>query len=274
MNTAFLIFIFIIGLCIGSFLNVCIYRIPERKSIIKPGSHCFRCHSPIKPYDNIPILSYIFLGGKCRMCGALISFQYPAVEFATALLFVFFFLRSGLDLRQLANFPSSGVVILFIYAYLAAMIVITMIDYTHQIIPDRISIPGIACGYLLTLYRSTISNKTHFILARDITDSVLGSILGAALFYIIIVVSRGGMGYGDVKLAAMIGSFMGWKMLLVVVLLAVISGAIIGIILLLTGIKKRKEPIPFGPFLAIMSLLTMIYGSKILEFYLGFISFK
>jgi len=274
MNTIFMIFIFVLGACVGSFLNVCIYRIPEKRSIIRPGSHCLRCNSPIKPLDNIPVLSYIFLGGKCRMCGAPISFQYPAVELATAFLFIFFFLRSGLDLRELVRNPHSAVILLFLYAYVGAMIIITLVDYRHQIIPDRLSIPGIFAGLFLTLYRGTTYDTTRFVLSRDILDSTAGGLLGAAIFYIIIVVSRGGMGYGDVKLAAMIGTFMGWRMLLVVVLLAVITGSIIGITLLITGIKKRKDPIPFGPFLAVMSLVCMIYGEKILDFYLNFASLR
>jgi len=274
MNTAFMIIIFIVGACIGSFLNVCIYRIPERKSIVKPGSHCFKCHSAIKPYDNIPILSYMLLGGKCRTCGASISIQYPFVELVTALLFVFFFAHSGLEIKELIQFPSSSIILLFIFAYVAAMIVITLIDYRHQIIPDRISISGILAGFLLTMYRETVADTTRFILAKGLFDSFVGSISGAAIFYIIIVVSRGGMGYGDVKLAAMIGAFMGWKMMLEVVMLAVISGSIIGVILLITGLKKRREPIPFGPFLAIMSLVCMIYGNDILQFYLKTFSFR
>lgn len=267
MESCFSILLFVIGSCVGSFLNVCIYRLPLNLSIVKPASHCFKCKSPIIPFDNIPILSFVLLAGKCRRCGSLISFQYPFIEFVTAALFVIFYNVSGFDLRYLVSNPYTIPILIGIYVYLGAMIAITMIDLKHQIIPDRISIPGIVLGLIFTLYRTHTGDPSRFDLASTLTDSLIGGILGAAIFYIIIVVSRGGMGYGDVKLAAMIGTFMGWRMLLVVILLAVVSGSIIGIFLLLTGLKKRKEPIPFGPFLAVMSLVCLIYGNRILDCY-------
>jgi leader peptidase (prepilin peptidase) / N-methyltransferase len=269
MESCFSIFLFVIGACIGSFLNVCIYRLPLNRSIVMPGSFCFSCKSPIKPFDNIPILSFIFLLGKCRRCGSLISFQYPFVEFATASLFVIFYRISGFDLKHLVVNPSSILILIGMFFYIGAMVVITMIDLKHQIIPDSISIPGIVLGLIFTLYRVYINDTSRFILSADLFDSFFGGALGALIFYLIIVISRGGMGYGDVKLSAMIGTFMGWRVLLVVIMLSVISGSIIGIYLRLTGKNKPREPIPFGPFLAIMSLVCLVYGKNILDWYIN-----
>lgn len=245
---------FLFGIMIGSFLNVCIYRIPRNLSIVSPASRCPSCNTPIKWYDNVPLLSYLLLAGKCRVCGSAISLRYPAVELLNGLLAVFVVYRFGFGLHSLVF----GVLC-------AALIVITFIDIDYQIIPDAITLPGILIGIVAGSFivpdpflRSTL---------LGFRNSVMGFLVGGGLFYLIAVVSRGGMGGGDIKMMAMVGALMGWKSVLLTIFLGSLTGAVFGIFLMVTKGKGRKTKIPFGPFLALGTLVTLFFGQEISTWY-------
>jgi leader peptidase (prepilin peptidase)/N-methyltransferase len=248
-----IILIFVLGLIIGSFSNVCIYRIPRNESVIYPASHCPKCRTTIKPVDNIPLLSYLLLKGRCRNCGSKISIQYPVVEFLTGLIYLIIYLIYGLSIQSLVYIILSS-----------ALIIITFIDLQEQIIPDIISLPGIVVGLIL----SFIVPYMSFI------NSALGALVGGGIILIIawvgsIIFKKEAMGGGDVKLAAMIGTFLGWRYTIISLFLGFFLGALIGIILIITKIKKREDAIPFGPFIALGSIITLLCGEKILAWYLG-----
>jgi len=237
------------GLMIGSFLNVVIARVPERRSLWMPGSTCPECGHAIAWHDNIPVLSFFLLRGRCRACAAPIPWRYPIVEAITAVLFAAAWLRFGADVRQ------------FIVAvvFLAALVAITVIDLRHQIIPDAITLPGVAAGVVAAL-------ATHRI---TWIDAVAGILLGSGLFVAVIVVSRGGMGGGDLKLGAMLGAFLGWQALLVGLFIAVMLGGMLAVVLLASRRVARKDAIPFGPFLAIGGAAALFWSDAILAWYLG-----
>ncbi len=223
------ILIFVLGLIVGSFSNVCIYRIPRNESMIYPASHCTKCRSSIKPIDNIPLLSYILLKGKCRNCGSKIPIQYPVVESLTGIIYIFIFLIYGLTLQWL------------IYIILSsALIIIAFIDLNEQIVPDIISLPGIAIGLILSFFGPYIS----FI------NSFLGVVVGGGIIFIIglagsVIFKKEAMGGGDVKLAAMIGAFLGWKYTIISLFLGFCLGALVGIFLILSKIKSKEDMVPF-----------------------------
>jgi leader peptidase (prepilin peptidase) / N-methyltransferase len=246
------IFSIVFGAIIGSFLNVCIYRLPREESVATPGSHCPHCNKPIRFYDNIPLVSYLVLGGKCRYCRASISLQYPLVEGVTALSSLLLFLRFG---------PSPSY--LFYFAFVAALIAITVIDLYHQIIPDVISLPGIAVGLLTSLVVAQIT----------FLNSVLGILFGGGSLFLVATVyhwlfKREGMGGGDVKLLAMIGAFLGWKAVILTIFLSSLVGSVTGIILILIKGKDFKYAIPFGPFLSVGAVISLFYGERLIRWYL------
>jgi len=250
-----LIFILgLLGLIVGSFSNVCIYRIPRNESIIYPASHCPKCGSLIKPVDNIPLVSYILLKGRCRNCKSKIPIQYPVVEFLTAVMYLIVYFIYGLSIQTL------------IYIILSsALIIIAFIDLNQQIIPDVISLPGIVIGFMLSFFVPYIS----------FVNSFLGVVVGGGIILIIglagsLIFKKEAMGGGDVKLAAMIGAFLGWRYILLSLLLGFFLGALTGIILMITKIKKREDTVPFGPFIILGSFITLLWGGQIISWYIGF----
>jgi leader peptidase (prepilin peptidase)/N-methyltransferase len=246
---------FLIGSVVGSFLNVCIYRMPRGLSIIWPSSRCPSCNIPIRPYDNIPLISFLVLGGRCRDCGERILFRYPAVEMMNALLYVAVVWRYGI-----------GWHIPFLFLFCSAMIVIAFIDLDYQIIPDAITLPGIPVGVIAgSLFFPdpfARNGPTGFV------NSLIGLFSGGGLFYAIAVLSRGGMGGGDIKMMAMLGAFAGWKSILLTTFAGSLLGSIVGIFLMVFMGKGRKTKVPFGPFLAVGALITLFFGREILDLYL------
>jgi leader peptidase (prepilin peptidase)/N-methyltransferase len=246
------VLIFILGLIVGSFSNVCIYRIPKNESIIYPASHCPKCRTKIKPIDNIPLLSYILLKGRCRNCKSKISLQYPIVEFLTGLIYLIIYLTYGLSIQSL------------IYIILAsALLIIAFIDLNEQIVPDEISLPGIVAGFILSFFVPYIS----FI------NSALGVVVGGGIILIIgmagsVIFKKEAMGGGDVKLAAMIGAFLGWRYIVISLFLGFFLGALAGIILIMLKIKSREDTVPFGPFIVLGSFITLLWGEKIISWYI------
>ena len=247
------IIIFMIGLVIGSFSNVCIYRIPRNESVIFPASHCPVCNQSIKWYDNIPLLSYLILKGKCRYCQIKISAQYPLVEFLTGYIYLVLFLLYGLQLKA------------FVYMLLcSALIIISFIDLKEQIIPDTISLPFTAIGFLLSFFLKDISP----------IDSLLGILIGGGSLLLVAVVGsylfkKEAMGGGDIKLAAMVGAFLGWQLTLLSLFLGFFFGAIYGLIILIKNKEKDEESdvVPFGPFIALGTVLALFFGEAILKWY-------
>jgi leader peptidase (prepilin peptidase)/N-methyltransferase len=234
------------GLCIGSFLNVVIARLPEGKSLVFPPSSCPRCGHLIAWFDNVPVLSWLLLRGRCRSCRESISWRYPAGEALTGALFVAAFLRFRI---------SADLVVALIF--LCALVAITGIDLDRQVIPDVITLPGIAVGFVLNLATQRI----------PWLDSLLGILVGGGIFFVIILISPSGMGGGDLKLGAMMGAFLGWKLGLLAILLGVLSGGLVAVCLLALGRKGRKDAVPFGPFLALGGALSMLWGKSILAWY-------
>lgn len=239
---------FLVGAVVGSFLNVVIARIPRKESLLTPPSHCLTCGASIRWFDNIPLLSLLWLKGRCRACGTPIGWRYPVVEGVTGAVFALSLLHFGLA-------PELIVALLF----LSALVAITAIDLEHQLIPDRITLPGIVVGFLANLLIPRVSWL----------DSLGGVLVGGGIFLVIILVSGGGMGGGDMKLGGMIGAFLGWKLTLLVLLVAVLLGGVLAVVLLVTGIRKRKDPVPFGPFLAVGSVVVLFWGEGLLRWYLG-----
>src|SRR4030042_2674312 len=241
----------IFGALVGSFLNVCISRMPKKESIVWPGSHCPHCKNPIKFYDNFPLISYLLLRGRCRYCKGPISAQYPLVEGITALSSLVLFMRFGPSLSYLIYF-----------AFVAALIVITVIDLYHQIIPDVISLPGIGVGLLASLI---IPQHTFF-------NSLIGILLGGGSLFLVATLyqwffKREGMGGGDVKLLAMIGAFLGWKAVLLTIFLSSLIGSILGITIIVLQGKNFKYAIPFGPFLSLGAVITLFYQNEMISWY-------
>jgi len=244
--------IFTIGLVIGSFSNVCIYRIPRNESLVWPGSHCPKCSKQIKFYDNIPLISYIILKGKCRNCGEPIPLQYPIVELATGLFYLALYLFYGLQLIALVYMMLCSV-----------LIIISFIDLKVEIIPDTISLPFIVIGFVLSFFLRNINPL----------DSMLGIITGGGSLLLVAIFGsklfkKEAMGGGDIKLAAMIGAFFGWKLTLLSLFLSFFLGSIIGIIVLAASKDKRNNIIPFGPFIALGAMISMFWGNAIIHWYL------
>ena len=246
------VFSIIFGAMVGSFLNVCIYRLPKEESIIWPRSHCPTCKKIIRFYDNIPLISYLLLRGRCRYCKGPISLQYPLVEGITALSSLFLIIKFGPSLSYL-----------FYFAFVAALIAITVIDLYHQIIPDGISLPGIGVGLLASL---VIPQITFF-------NSLMGILLGGGSLFLVAtlyewIFKREGMGGGDVKLLAMIGAFLGWKAVILTILLSSLIGSITGILIMILKGKDFKYAIPFGPFLSMGAVIALFYGENLIRWYL------
>jgi len=251
------ILIFIFGLCIGSFMNVCIYRIPLSKSIVTPRSMCPGCNSLISAYDNLPVISYILLKGKCRNCGIPISFRYPLVETISGLTALSVFMKFGLSAEGLIYF-----------VFISALLVMTFIDIDHRIIPDTISLPGIPIGFLLaSLVLPSMNYKTS--LAGILTGG--GSLLAVAWIYNLIT-KKEGMGGGDIKLLAMIGAFTGWKGVLFTIFVASATGTLAGIAVMLKTKKDMKLAVPFGPFLSIGAILYIFFGTALISWYFNLLS--
>ncbi|MCX5686708.1 MAG: prepilin peptidase [Candidatus Omnitrophica bacterium] len=258
METLIGIFVFMFGAIIGSFLNVCIHRIPKNESIVFPMSHCPNCNRNIFWYDNIPMLSYIVLKGECRFCGSKISPRYFVIEFLTALFLFLLFLAFGITPK------------FFAYSvFTCGLIVATFVDFEIQEIPDQISIGGIVVGLAsAAIFPSIFDTASRF---ASIPNSFLGAAIGGASTYAMgvlghVVFKKEAMGGGDVKLMAMVGAFLGWKLAIVTFFVAPLFGSVAGIILKL---KDGREVIPYGPYLSLAALIAIFFGNRIIGMFFG-----
>lgn len=246
-------FSFIFGMIVGSFLNVCICRMPKDESVVSPPSHCPNCDYQIRWYDNIPVISYLLLRGKCRGCGTRISLQYPLVELINGTLAFLLFLRFG---------PTLTFAALFLFC--SALVIITFIDIEHQIIPDEISLSGIIIGFVFSF----------FLPGHGWLNSILGILLGGGSLLSVAygyqwLTGKEGMGGGDIKLLAMMGAFLGWKSIPFIVLASSLVGSVIGVSIMLLQKKDSKLAIPFGPYLAFGAVLYIFYGQPLINWYLS-----
>ena len=246
-----------IGTSVGSFLNVCADRLPAGKSIISPPSHCDGCGKRLSGLELIPVFSYIVLRGRCRSCGIKIPLRVLWVELGSGLLTAFLFWYKG---------PTLDFAVITIFSYI--FILIAIIDLQHQLILNKIVYPSLIAALIIAPF--FIKNGDG--LLGHFTNSLIGGAVGFVVLLIPALVTRGGMGFGDVKMAALIGLVTGFGEVLVAVLGGIILGGVVAVVLLVTRIKKRKEAIPFGPFLSLATIVTLIWGSGILEWYMGIFS--
>ena len=245
------IVLFILGAVVGSFLNVCIHRLPREESIVSPSSRCPHCRHAIAWYDNVPLFSYIFLRGSCRSCQEAIGGRYFLIEALTAVMALFTYWKFGISLAFLAAF-----------LFVATLIVITFIDIEHQIIPHEIVLPGIPIFLLAAV----------FIMRIPLFDAFLGIMVGIASLYLVAVyyeqiTGTEGMGGGDVNLMGMLGAFLGWQSLLFVLMTGAFTGAAVGIFMMIKSGKTMKYAVPFGPFLSLGAVIYLFWGRAILNFF-------
>jgi leader peptidase (prepilin peptidase)/N-methyltransferase len=242
----------VLGLAVGSFLNVCIDRIPRKESVVSPGSRCGSCGYALRAVDNIPLLSYAFLRGKCRNCGARISIRYPIVELVTALIFVAHYLALGPDILLVPRL-----------LFACALVVLFAIDLEHHLLPNVITLPGIVAGFAFSL-----------LVPPGPVSSAVGILIGGGVLWLIGEAyyrysGQEGMGGGDVKMLAMIGAFLGWELTIVTLVLSSVLGSITGIAVLALGRGDMKSALPYGTFLAVGALVASLVGADILNWYIG-----
>jgi len=242
--------ILFLGLILGSFVNVCIHRLPKKESIIFPGSHCISCNEPISPRDNIPVFSYLLLNGKCRQCTKSISAIYPIIELVTALLLLLGFIKLGISIKFL------------IFCIIGpALLIISIIDINHKIIPDIITIPGILFGLIAGSY------------LVGLKDSSLGLLVGGSIFLIISEIyyrirGRIGMGGGDIKFIAAAGALVGVQQVVLIVFISSFMGSLFGLVGLAGKKVNALSKIPFGPFLSGGTLIVYFWGEQIIQMYI------
>ncbi|PKK91760.1 MAG: prepilin peptidase [Candidatus Wallbacteria bacterium HGW-Wallbacteria-1] len=260
METFFLFVTIAVGLLVGSFLNVCIFRVPRGESVVTPSSHCPKCFATLTPLDLVPVLTWVLAGRRCRYCGFKVSSRYPFIEMLTGSLFGLSYLVFG-----------PGLELVIACAICAVLVVVTMIDIDFQIIPNTITFTWIIIALLLHLFLSWLFpglSLTRLGIVADPVTSFAGIAAGGGLLWLIAVLSRGGMGMGDVKLAAALGASFGPKIVLITLFISFFLGAGVGMLLILVGLKRRKDYIPFGPYIALAAVIVILVGpDAIAQFY-------
>ncbi len=246
------VFIFIMGLCVGSFLNVCIYRLPSSQSIVHPRSKCPQCGTPIAFYDNLPLLSYLWLKGHCRHCRVRIGLRYPIVELLGGLFALATFLKFGLTVEALIYF-----------AFIASLLVITFIDLDHRIIPDIITLPGIPIFFAASFAIPTVTYR----------DALIGILAGGGSLFLVawtyhLITKKEGMGGGDIKLLAMMGGLVAWQGVIFTIFVSSLVGTLSGLAVMLQSRKGLKLAVPFGPFLSIGCITYIFFGAQLIRWYL------
>jgi leader peptidase (prepilin peptidase)/N-methyltransferase len=243
----------ILGLAVGSFLNVCIHRLPRGGSVVQPASSCPHCGYVLRWYDNIPVVSYAMLGGRCRKCRAGISIRYPIVELITMLVFIAHYVVFGADILLVPRL-----------LFASSLIALFAIDLEHHLLPDAITLPGIVAGLAFSL-----------MLPPGFLDALIGVLAGGGVLWLLGEAyyrysGQEGMGGGDVKMLAMIGAFLGWKLMVLTLVLSSILGSLIGVLVIVIKRGGMKYALPYGTFLSIAALVASLVGQRILDWYLGF----
>jgi len=244
------------GLVMGSFLNVCIDRLPRNESVVNPPSHCEACQHRLGLKDLIPVFSYLRLRGRCRYCQAAVSRKLLWVELAAGLIFAFLYWHFRLS-------PELGIMAF----YACLFIVVFVIDLEHELILNKVVYPAMIVALLLALVPQPW--LTRWIVVNGVANAALGGGVGFAMFLVIAIVSRGGMGWGDVKLVALIGLAVGFPLVLFSIILGAILGSVVALALMIAKKRKFKETLPFGPFLALAAMITLLWGSDVLSWYMG-----
>ncbi len=266
------------GACIGSFLNVCIHRIPLEQSTIHPGSHCPHCEAPICWYQNIPLFAWLALRGRCARCGGPISPRYPAVELLTAILFLLAWLKFDVTLgsRLLGLAPVTNLTLVPVFwLVIMGLVLGTFIDFAHMILPDRVTIGGMIAGMLLSILVPQLHGASDWL--SGLIQSAIGLAVGFGSLWTVAVVGefifkKEAMGFGDVKLMGAIGAFFGWEAVLFTVMLASLAGTVVGLILIAAKCKDMQSRIPFGPYLSLGALLWMYWGPVWWDAYIQFLT--
>lgn len=266
LYTVISVLVFVLGACVGSFLNVCIHRIPRDESVVAPRSHCPHCGHLIAWYDNIPLISWVVLGAKCRHCGEPISSRYVLVEFLVAVLFFLIWMEYGMSVLTPVYWIVAG-----------GLVVATFVDFEHYIIPDRISLGGVVLGVILSflfpVLHSQLSLFSRLAHWQALLQSAYGILAGAGTLWLVakvgrIIFKKDAMGMGDVKLLGAIGAFMGWRAVAFSIVVSSFVGSVVGIVLILLGGKEWQSKIPYGPYLALGALLWIFFGAYVWNAYL------
>jgi leader peptidase (prepilin peptidase)/N-methyltransferase len=250
----------LLGLEIGSFLNLCIDRLPRGKSIVRPGSHCDNCRQSLRTADLVPLFSYIWLRGRCRYCGASISVRLPIVELATGAIFA---------LLAWYYFHLDRFSVEFAFAVLCAglFVVIFVIDLEQGLVLNSVVLFGVALAFVFSFFRTGVEDFWPKTGPGIILSALMGGAVGFAIMLLPYLISRGGMGAGDVKLAGLIGMVVGFPQVFVALLVGIIIGGLVAVFLLVSRLRKRREAIPFGPFLAVGAIVALVWGEQIIHWY-------
>lgn len=243
------LYLFVLGSILGSFYNVVGLRVPQNESIVRPRSHCASCGKTLSALDMVPVFSWLFLRGKCRNCGAKVSPIYPVIEFATGSLFMLAFQHFGFSAELLVALT-----------FISLLIIIIVSDIAYMLIPDKV----------LLFFASLFVLERIFVPLDPWWDSITGAVFGFGLLFLIALVSKGGMGGGDIKLFFAIGLILGFRLTLLTLMFAAFIGAFYGILGIIIGKHKKRQPIPFGPFIAMGAILAYLYGDGIIHWYLGY----
>lgn len=254
--------VWMLGAAVGSFLNVVIYRLPAGLSLLHPPSRCPACHTPLKPYDNVPVLGWLWLRGRCRYCGAAIAGRYPLIEAFTGGLFLATFALFGLSWATLGH-----------WLLLSWLVALTFIDLDTLTLPNALTQSGLVVGLLFRTWAGYANTGSTAAAMESLMGGVFGAVLGVWLFDIITLLAsaalgQSAMGGGDAKLAALLGAWLGWQGVLLSSFLACLSGAAVGGSAIALGLISRRQPIPFGPFLAIGAAIAIFWGETLIQLYL------
>ena len=260
-NLFLLVIIFLLGLCFGSFLNVIVYRLPQKISLIQPPSSCPACKNALGVVELIPLLGYFILRGRCRHCGIRISPRYPLIEMSTGILFLLVFINFGLTVNAY-----------FYLVLLFLLFAVALIDIEHRIVPNTMVAAGLAAGLLFYIPAAAdiwFDLPAWLIVERTVIDAAAGFLLGGAIMLLIFLVSRGGMGAGDLKLMAMIGLYVGIRGTAVILLVSFFLGAVVGLVFIASGKLTRKDALPFAPYLSIATFIQVLWGEDIWSWYIN-----
>ena len=257
---------FLFGACVGSFLNVCIHRIPLDESVVAPRSHCPRCGKLIAWYDNIPLFSFFVLRAKCRHCGASISARYFLVELLTAMLFLMVWNRYGFDVRT----P-------IYWLFVGGLILGTFVDFSHMIIPDRVTLGGMLAGVVLSVAFPALHGKEVW--AEGLKTSLVGLVCGSGLLLGVaylgkLAFKKDAMGLGDVKLLGAIGAFLGWRAVLFTIMMSSVLGSVVGVYLITSQKKEWQSRIPYGPYIALAAIIWILGGDTWWQMYINWLTVK